>query len=319
MQQLRVSTQTMEFEEYFTKFYVQRKTQWATCYRKKSGINTNMYVESFHGLVKYIYMRGRANKRIDKLLYILMKVSRDKAFERLCKLEKGKITGRVATIRRRHEESKNICSELLNQFSENQWTVASSHGSNVYTVRKETNQCIENCQLQCKDCNICIRIFSCTCMDAILNYTICKLVHFVASKNKLENRSTLATDSTLTSKDLLLNEAHTSLLKTAVPQHKEKNIQTRLQHKLLMMSMLKSVTDMDVLLSVEKNVNAAMSLLNVSNTIVNDAPLLPKHYNPPNKHITPQRGFFSTKKELPSHTKELPNPQTERRIILRKH
>ena len=150
-------------------------------------------------------------------------------------MEKGKITGRVATIRRRHEESKNICSELLNQCSENQWTVASSHGSNVYTVRKETNQCIENCQLQCKDCNICIHIFSCTCMDAILNYTICKHVHFVASKNKLENSSTLATDSTLTSKDLLLNEAHTSLLKTTVPQHKEKNIQTRLQHKLLMM------------------------------------------------------------------------------------
>ena len=141
-----------------------------------------MYVESFHRLVKYIYMRGRANKRIGKLLYILMKVSKDKAFERLCKLEKGKITGRVATIRRRHEESKNICSELLNQCSENQWTVASSHGSNVYTVRKETNQCIENCQLQCKDCNICIHIFSCTCMDAILNYTICKHVHFVARK-----------------------------------------------------------------------------------------------------------------------------------------
>ena len=115
VQQLRVSTQTVEFEEYFTKFYVQRKTQWATCYRKKSGINTNMYVESFHRLIKYIYMRGRENKRIDKLLYILMKVSRDKAFERLFKLEKGKITGRVATIRRRHEESKNICSELLNQ------------------------------------------------------------------------------------------------------------------------------------------------------------------------------------------------------------
>ena len=268
-----------------------------------------MYVESFHRLVKYIYMRGRANKTIEKLLYILMKVSRDKAFERLCKLEKGKITGRVATIRRRHEESKNICSELLNQCSENQWTVASTHGSNVYTVRKETNKCIQNCQLQCKDCKICIHIFSCTCMDAILNYTICKHVHFVASENKLENSSTPAADTTLTSKDLLLNEAQTSLLKTTVPQHKEKIIQTRLQHKLLMMtSMLKSVTNMDVLLSVEKNVSAAMSLLNVSNTIVNDAPLLPKHYNPPNKHITPQRGFFSTKKRTSKPHKRIAKP-----------
>ena len=104
----------------------------------------------------------------------------------------------IATIGRRHEESKNICSKFLNQCSENQWRVASSHGNNVYTVRKETNQCIENCQLQCKDCYICIHIFSCKCMDAILKHTICKHVHFVASKNKLEKSSTPAADSTLT-------------------------------------------------------------------------------------------------------------------------
>ena len=61
MEQLRAADETNEFEEYFTKFYVPRKEQWAASYRTKSGINTNMYVESFHRLIKYIYTRGRSN------------------------------------------------------------------------------------------------------------------------------------------------------------------------------------------------------------------------------------------------------------------
>ena len=72
------------------KFYVWGKQKWAGWYRTKSGINTNMYVESFHKLLKYVYMRGRINKRIDKLLHIQMKVATYKGFERLCKLKKGK-------------------------------------------------------------------------------------------------------------------------------------------------------------------------------------------------------------------------------------
>ena len=34
-----------------------------------------------------------------------MKVTRDKAFERLCKPEKGKVSGRLMFIRKRHTES----------------------------------------------------------------------------------------------------------------------------------------------------------------------------------------------------------------------
>ena len=101
IEQLKSSSDTKEFETYFTKFYVSRKEKWAACYRKKSGIKTNMYVESFHKLIKYIYTRGRVNLRIVKLLHKLLKVARDEAFERLCKMEKGKISGRVALIRKR--------------------------------------------------------------------------------------------------------------------------------------------------------------------------------------------------------------------------
>lgn len=32
------------------------------------------------------------NRRLDKLLYIILKIARDKAFQQLCKKEKGKHT-----------------------------------------------------------------------------------------------------------------------------------------------------------------------------------------------------------------------------------
>lgn len=48
MEQLSQSTTTAEFCKYFNTYYVHRKEQWAACYRKCSGINTNMCVESFH-------------------------------------------------------------------------------------------------------------------------------------------------------------------------------------------------------------------------------------------------------------------------------
>ena len=88
---------TKEFSNYFNSHYANRKQQWALCYRKYSHINTNMYVEAFHRVLKHIYMKGTINKRVDKCIHILMKYERDKAFERVVKLEKGKMTGRQSS------------------------------------------------------------------------------------------------------------------------------------------------------------------------------------------------------------------------------
>ena len=50
-----------------------------------------MYIESFLWILKHLYMKGKKNRRIDNLIHVLLKVSKDKDFERLCQLEKGKI------------------------------------------------------------------------------------------------------------------------------------------------------------------------------------------------------------------------------------
>ena len=125
-----------------------------------------MYVESFHRILKYVYMKGRRNRRIDNLIHVLMNISRDKGFERLCKLEKGKISGRLATIHKRHIASMKLSPTLVATSNHKEWTVKSSDGTQTYTVTKENEQCPFNCHLYCKECAVCIHICSCTCLDA---------------------------------------------------------------------------------------------------------------------------------------------------------
>ena len=57
---------------------------------KTAGNNTNMYVEVFQHTLKYLYIKGKINRSVDICIHLLMKIAKDKALERLIKLEKGK-------------------------------------------------------------------------------------------------------------------------------------------------------------------------------------------------------------------------------------
>ena len=150
-----------EFSDYFIKYYVHRKSQWAACYRKGCQLNTNMYVEAFHRVLKHIYMKGTHNKRIDKCIHLLIKLERDKAFERLIKLEKGKISGRLSVIRKRHLASQKLSYSLVSIVDSNTWRVQSSTDSDkYYTVEKDKQECDGKCALKCQECNVCVHMYS---------------------------------------------------------------------------------------------------------------------------------------------------------------
>ena len=80
-EQLWSNRVTQSFAAYFKQYFLQSKEEWATCYRKNAGINTNMYVESFHRVLKHVYLKGKVNKRIDKCIHTLLLYARDKAFD----------------------------------------------------------------------------------------------------------------------------------------------------------------------------------------------------------------------------------------------
>ena len=58
-------------------------------------MNTNMHIESFHRVLKIVYLQHKHNRRVDYLIYVLLKIARDKAFDHIQKIEKGKVTHRI--------------------------------------------------------------------------------------------------------------------------------------------------------------------------------------------------------------------------------
>ena len=71
------------FLKYFQKEYIQRIKQWAPYYRIATVVNTNMAVEAFHHSLKVCYFEKKQNRRVDTLLHVLLKIARDKVFERV--------------------------------------------------------------------------------------------------------------------------------------------------------------------------------------------------------------------------------------------
>ena len=72
---------------------------WARCYHKQAFVNTNLYV------LKYVYMKGKVNRRLDNCIDVLLKLARDKGKECLVKIEKGENTEKLRIIKACHQSS----------------------------------------------------------------------------------------------------------------------------------------------------------------------------------------------------------------------
>ena len=182
---LKKHNKTKEFTSYFEKVYACQKKQQALCYRSGSGVNTNMYVEAFHRVLKYVYLHGRVNRRLDTLVFILLKFARDKGYDRLIKLSKGKAgIHRMRTIRDRHQTSSTMSPACIEQIREGHWQIKSdkTKDSSIYTVTVQRESItLPCCSIMCNQCQICIHQFSCICMDFLVRTTIYKHIHSVVT------------------------------------------------------------------------------------------------------------------------------------------
>ncbi len=302
IEQMLNSDSSREFGEYFETYYSKRKAQWASCYRKSSGINTNMYVESFHKVLKYIYFKGKTNRRVDKCIQVLLKYDRDKAFDRLIKLEKGKQTGRIRVINKRHQLSKKLTLSQVSDLNHSSWKVASSNSKEEYIVTHQTSVCPSKCLLKCVSCNICIHMYYCNCMDATVIHTICKHIHLVVrynlqldckhSENQEINDSTVSKENSPSLKQSLLQTL------TKCRQDSLYEVKQRLLNKLsILTTQVSMCKDTHALLTVEKCISTATSACKLVSPCKFNTPT---KQVPPNKNITPQRPFLSTKKKAES-------------------
>ena len=185
-----------DFLEYFQKEYTKRIEQWAPCYRIATVVNTNMAVESFHHVLKACYMERKQNRRVDKLVHFLLKIARDKVFDRAIKTQKGKLTHRFCEIKKRHKNAEEAIplANIQSVTKGKTWKVQSSDKNRLYTV-DISSAC--SCKLKCSQCDICVHSFTCTCMDFILHATICKHIHMVCIKLKQIDGSDSTTEIAL--------------------------------------------------------------------------------------------------------------------------
>ena len=284
-------------------------------------MNTNMYVEAFHRVLKYVYMKGKVNKRLDKCIHVLLKLARDKGFERLSKIEKGKNTERIRMIKERHQSSLKLCKTQVSETDHPlTWKVQSTDGKNSYSVTLVQDTCPENCLLCCPECNICVHMFMCNCADALIRTTICKHIHLVSRLTSKASNPKANTDRLfehnpeislleISKHDFTVPEAsqqNDSMVQQATPLLKNLQEKTQLcnitvlrkeiQKQLFSLAgQLEFVCDIETLKDVRLYAFSAMNLIKARKNLTKSFPI--DKNEPSNKLIEQQRIFFSTKKK----------------------
>ena len=118
-------------------------------------------------------MKGKASKRVDKCLVNLIKFNRDKRFERIKKLTKGKITQKLLSMNQaRLGNILNLDSGSVTQSEENSWICKGEDGKRNYTVILNSERCdVRQGNLKYSNCNICAHTCICSCVDFLLRST----------------------------------------------------------------------------------------------------------------------------------------------------
>ena len=82
-------------------------------------MNTNMVTEAFHN----VCFQRKQNKRIDHLLCSLLKIARDKTFEGLIKVEKGKRSCKQRETDKSHKNGMEISRQGVRLIEDKRWCV----------------------------------------------------------------------------------------------------------------------------------------------------------------------------------------------------
>ena len=185
-----------------------------------------------------------------------------------------------------------------------EWIVKSSESNQEYTVTMENKQCGEVCQLTCIDCEVCIPVYSCTCLDFLINYTMSKHIHLVATTTKQKTEVQTKWKKSAYNPEPILLKKHPTIRLVSQQDQNIMKIKERLYQKISALLLLaRHSSKLANLLPAEDHVNSASSLLKQtqSNTLTQN---LQSSKSPANKHLTIQRSFFNTMKKRKKQEKK---------------
>ena len=297
------------FCEYFQSIYCKRVEEWAFCYRVGTPFNTNMFAESFHRLLKVVYLDNKQNRRVNKLLHTLLRIARDKAYERLIKMEKGKTTHRICEIHKRHHSAEMLLKQreyvlptrTVEQGNTNIWRVHGSDNKTVYKVIQVKENC--DCKVVCKSCNVCIHMFKCTCIDDSIHGTVCKHIHIVRMLEQGKNEQSDvpdAIDGVLQNEKYFLEVLGREKPTTKMGDHKLTDVREKMGSLIKQLVALnQTCTNADTIASSMVHAKAAIGLmkaLEVNSPTSNTSVLQKRRCYAPNANNEKQARFQSTKK-----------------------
>ncbi|KAF4531413.1 hypothetical protein B566_EDAN009655 [Ephemera danica] len=226
MKKVEETENLQQYKKYIEKYYRSRES-WAYCYRANLHMNTNMFLEAFHKKLKHAYFDGKIIKRLDKSLYLLLKLLKDVSIERDIKLMKNTPSYRVRKIEKSHRESFHIPHGDVEVVEPKMWSVKSQSCEAYYIVEQLQEDCtVYNngpCKIRCSICHVCVHMFKCNCVSALVGPGLCKHMHSVVRKFFMSLKL-LDKPELLTQQDI--NEEYTSGSKVINEQENESNLAT---------------------------------------------------------------------------------------------
>ncbi|XP_074604044.1 uncharacterized protein LOC141857445 [Brevipalpus obovatus] len=249
---------TKGFIEYFQSYYWERRKQWALCYRKYLNINTNMLLETFHRILKHVFMAGKKVRRLDKSLHHLTRTMDYYQYQRMIRKEQGFMPPKLSILRRRHERA--LKSEFIvsqSELSPDEWFVISQSddGTNTYTVIFPDLEC--ECLLRCEHCNICMKQAKCECFDYCIKGNLCKHIHYIMMNHRGPRRVQSVDDQ---EEELVIDQVEEQNTETQLmlPTRSYSQSQDILEQKRLL---LKQVSDALDLCSTSEQIEAIKNFI----------------------------------------------------------
>ena len=304
-----IYTKHYTFYTYFFTNYCKIIHQWASCYRINCTANTNTFLESFHSVLKVVYLQKKQNRRVDNLLSTLLKIARDKIFERLRKLELGKNTHRICEINKRHKSALSLSPTSIETIADNQWIVKSETKNMYYTIANVQETC--ECQIKCHECNICPHIYSCTCLDATLHATVCKHIHLIymyICMSPGEKLTTYIPSNTIPNNEVDYTYFNEVLTHNKIDPNLDSIKTTFLSRLAELEQFVRSCHNQEAILAASKHLKAGISIFQAFQNQNEDRSLMKKRQYAPNQNMDKQLKFFSTKKKRTNATPILTKP-----------
>ncbi|KAH6934338.1 hypothetical protein HPB50_023030 [Hyalomma asiaticum] len=184
-------------KDYVEYNYVGLRDAWEDSFRNTIGIDATMRHVALHKAINYCYPDNKTNRRIDKLLSVLLKLTRNKVMSHLPRFievdgeneyRESRISRFERDTRIRHERGKGIRKFHVDELTSQMWSVHSESSYNVYLVI-DKGPCETLCTYVCTECKICIHTASCTCADYLSRKGICKHIHAVFRSEDIDRLS----------------------------------------------------------------------------------------------------------------------------------